>query len=278
MQIYYFKYSQNIKCLLGQSPSTIQLHSHMHQHWVRWFSRNQKWITNRGTNLPRHLSPAVCDETSQLGPIWEIVDGHRPDDSGSHLPCHPSPELRCHQVLPSSAHLQDHLLDQRNRRTERADAHSGFIGEEGQQCFGACTLFIIHLRSCGALFVQWYCFCYLDLEYSKCRHPENKARTANWTVYSEEIFLCGQRTCPVVNGTQYECLNPIFYGVEPNPNELMNMVQGFGLMNYQNMGFSLFSTFKQILLTGSSRLIVLYKQVLHRVYVEFYFYSFIYLM
>ena len=58
----------------------------------------------------------------------------------------------------------------------------------------------------------------------------------------------------------------------------MNMVQGFGLMNYQNMGFALLSTFKQILLTGSSRLIVLYKQVLHRTYVELYFYSFIYLM
>ena len=49
-------------------------------------------------------------------------------------------------------------------------------------------------------------------------------------------------------------------------------------MHYQNMGYSLFSTFKQLLLTGSSRLIVLYKQVLHRVYVELYFYTFIYLM
>ena len=58
----------------------------------------------------------------------------------------------------------------------------------------------------------------------------------------------------------------------------MNMVQGFGLMNYQNMSFALLSTFKQILLTGSLRLIVLYKQVLHRTYVELYFYSFIYLM
>ena len=92
------------------------------------------------------------------------------------------------------------------------------------------------------------------------------------------MFLCGERGCPVVNGTQYECLNSIFFGVEPNQNELMNRVQSYGLMNYQNMGFSLFSTFKQILLTGSSRLIVLYKQVLHRAYVELYFYSFIYLM
>ena len=116
------------------------------------------------------------------------------------------------------------------------------------------------------------------MEYSKCRHPENKIRTANWTVYEGEVFLCGERACPVVNGTQYECLNPIFHGVEPNPNELMNMAQGFGLMNYQNMGFALLSTFKQILLTGSSRLIVLYKQVLHRGYVELYFYTFIYLM
>ena len=122
------------------------------------------------------------------------------------------------------------------------------------------------------------CSCYLDLEYSKCRDPANKERTANWTVYEDRILLCGQKPCPVVNGTQYECLNPIFYGVEPNPNELMNMVQGYGVMNYQNMGFSLFSTFKQILLTGSSRLIVLYKQVLHRVYVELYFYTFIYFM
>ena len=58
----------------------------------------------------------------------------------------------------------------------------------------------------------------------------------------------------------------------------MNIVQGYGLLHYQNMGYSLFSTFKQLLLTGSSRLIVLYKQVLHRVYVELYFYTFIYLM
>ena len=154
----------------------------------------------------------------------------------------------------------------------------GFLHPEGQQCAGACTVLALHLCSRRAVFLQRYLFYYTDLEYSKCRHPDNKEKTANWTVYSEEVFLCGQRPCPVVDGTQYECLNPIFYGVEPNPNELNNMEQGFGVMSYGHMGLALFSTFKQILLTGSSKLITLYKQVLHRGYVEFYFYSFIYLM
>ena len=82
----------------------------------------------------------------------------------------------------------------------------------------------------------------------------------------------------MVDGVQYECLNPIFYGVEPNQAELNNPTQGYGLMQYSNIGFALLSTFKQIMLTGSSRLIVLYKQVLNRAYVELYFYSFIYFM
>ena len=81
-----------------------------------------------------------------------------------------------------------------------------------------------------------------------------------------------------MNGTQFECLNPLSYGVEPNPAELLHLELGYGLMNYGDIGHSLFSTTKQIFLTGSSRQIVLYKQAMDRVYVELYFYSFIFMV
>ena len=35
----------------------------------------------------------------------------------------------------------------------------------------------------------------LDLEHSKCRDPANLNKTANWTVYDDEIFLCGEKSC-----------------------------------------------------------------------------------
>ena len=41
--------------------------------------------------------------------------------------------------------------------------------------------------------------------------------------------------------------------------------------------YALLSTLKQIFVTGSSRLIILYKQVINSAYVEIYYYSFIYL-
>ena len=92
-----------------------------------------------------------------------------------------------------------------------------------------------------------------------------------------EVFLCGQRACPMVDGIQYECLNPLNHGVDPNPEELNHMELGYGLLTFRNIWFALFSTTKQIFLTGSSRLIVLYKQAISRVYVEIYFYSFIFI-
>ena len=80
-----------------------------------------------------------------------------------------------------------------------------------------------------------------------------------------------------MNGIQYECLNPLDHGVEPNSEELNRIEFGYGLMTYRNIGFALFSTTKQIFLTGSSRLIALYKQATSRTYVELYFYSFIFI-
>ena len=97
-------------------------------------------------------------------------------------------------------------------------------------------------------------------------------------MYEGEVFLCGERTCPTVDGIQYECLNPLNHGVEPNPDELNRIELGYGLLSFRNIGFALFSTTKQIFLTGSSRLIVLYKQAISRAYVELYFYSFIFIM
>lgn len=59
---------------------------------------------------------------------------------------------------------------------------------------------------------------YLDMEYRKCRHPDNKKKKKNWTAYEGDVFLCGgKRPCPIVDGIQYECLNPVDYDVEPNP-------------------------------------------------------------
>ena len=81
-----------------------------------------------------------------------------------------------------------------------------------------------------------------------------------------------------MNGTQFECLNPLSYGVEPNPEELLHLELGYGLMNYEDIGHSLFSTTKQIFQTGSSRLLTLEKQAMQRVLVELYNYSFMVLM
>lgn len=58
----------------------------------------------------------------------------------------------------------------------------------------------------------------------------------------------------------------------------MHIEFGYGLLSYRNVGYALFATAKQIFQTGSSRLIVLYKQTTSRLYVELYFYSFILIM
>ena len=56
------------------------------------------------------------------------------------------------------------------------------------------------------------------------------------------------------------------------------MTQGNGLMRFSDIFFALLGTFKQTFVTGSSRLIILYKQAVHWLYVEIYFYSYIYLV
>ena len=56
------------------------------------------------------------------------------------------------------------------------------------------------------------------------------------------------------------------------------MTQGNGLLRYSNIFYALLSTFKQTFVTGSSRLIILYKQALNPVFVEIYYYSYIYLI
>lgn len=56
------------------------------------------------------------------------------------------------------------------------------------------------------------------------------------------------------------------------------MYQGEGLMRYNNIFYALFSTFKQIFVTGSSRLMIMYKQVINFYYVLIYYFSFIYLI
>ena len=81
----------------------------------------------------------------------------------------------------------------------------------------------------------------------------------------------------MVGGVQYQCLNPLDYGIEPDPGELNHIEFGYGLLSYRSIGPALFSTAKQIFLTGSSRQVVLYKQAMDRVYVEAYFYSFIFM-
>ncbi len=32
-----------------------------------------------------------------------------------------------------------------------------------------------------------------DFEYNRCRSSSNKLKTSSWTVYDEEVFLCGER-------------------------------------------------------------------------------------
>ena len=81
----------------------------------------------------------------------------------------------------------------------------------------------------------------------------------------------------MADGVQYQCLSPLDYGVEPDPNELSH-IELYGLLSYSNMGLALLSTAKQIFMTGSSRLTVLYKQAVSRVFVELYFYSFVFMM
>ena len=120
--------------------------------------------------------------------------------------------------------------------------------------------------------------CNLGLEHSRCRHPSNSAKSSNWTVYEAEVFLCGEKSCPIVNGTQYQCLNPLSFGVEPSLDEQRNLEQGYGSLDYSDIWHALFSTTKQIFLTGSSRLIVLFKQSISWVFVEPYFYSFLLIM
>lgn len=103
-----------------------------------------------------------------------------------------------------------------------------------------------------------------------------KTTSNNWSVYDpDDVFLCGTRTCPV---TGTECLNPIDYDVQPDEEELVNMVQGNGLLQYNNILFAFVSTLKQTFGTGSSRLPVLYKQAMNPAFVLFYYYSYIYLM
>ena len=53
---------------------------------------------------------------------------------------------------------------------------------------------------------------------------------------------------------------------------------GYGLLSYSSKGLALLSTAKQIFMMGSSRLTVLYKQAVSRVFVELYFYSFVFMM
>lgn len=55
-------------------------------------------------------------------------------------------------------------------------------------------------------------------------------------------------------------------------------MQGNSLMRYNNIFFALFSTFKQMFVTGSSRLMLLGKQVTNQYYVLLYYLSFCYLL
>lgn len=56
------------------------------------------------------------------------------------------------------------------------------------------------------------------------------------------------------------------------------MTQGNGLLRYSNIFYAFLSTFKQTFVTGSSRLIILYKQALNSIFIQIYFFSFIYLI
>ncbi len=55
-------------------------------------------------------------------------------------------------------------------------------------------------------------------------------------------------------------------------------MQGHGLMRYNNIWFALFSTIKQFFVTGSSRLMILGKQVLNQYYTLIYYLSYTYLL
>ena len=97
-------------------------------------------------------------------------------------------------------------------------------------------------------------------------------------MYQEEVFLCGERSCPAVSGTQLECLNPLTLGVEPNPDELLVKELGYGLLNYQDIGHALLVTTIQIFNTGTFALLGLMKQALPRVVADLYYCSFMLLM
>ena len=71
---------------------------------------------------------------------------------------------------------------------------------------------IVGLYSFAGKFIN-----YLGYEYNKCRDPANIYLEENWTVYSGPVSLCGALDCPMVDSIQLECLNPITYGVTPNP-------------------------------------------------------------
>jgi len=118
----------------------------------------------------------------------------------------------------------------------------------------------------------------VDYEFNRCRTPDNVLKNSDWTVYTDEIFLCGERSCPMVNSVQLECLNPTDYYITPNEEELVNIKLGNGLLKYSNIFYALLSTFKQIFITGSSRLIVIFKQVLNPIFVILYYLSLIYLV
>ena len=68
------------------------------------------------------------------------------------------------------------------------------------------------------------------------------------------------------------------YGVEPDPNELSHIALGYRLLSYSSIGLAALSTGKQIFMAGSSRLTALYKQAMSKVFVELYFYSFVFMM
>lgn len=135
------------------------------------------------------------------------------------------------------------------------------------------AIFLIYIYAVVGL------FSFVDYEYNKCRNPGNKNLSKGWSVYEGEVFLCGNgRSCPVVSGVQYQCLNPVDYGVEPNSVELKNFAQGYGFQTFSNIGYAFFFTFKNIFLCGSTRFLVLYMHTLGAIFVATYFYSFIYLM
>ena len=79
-------------------------------------------------------------------------------------------------------------------------------------------------------------------------------------------------------GVQYECLNPIDYNVEPMIEEFTGIEFGSGLLKYSNIFMAFMTTYKQTLITGSSRIILLQKQAMNFIFVLVYYYTFIYLL